>query len=636
MSSPFHRGEKQAQERAGVREMAEQLGQRMVRDFMPDQHREFFQQLPILFVGSVDEGDRPWASALVGRPGFARSPDPRRLVVEASPLPHDPLGESLKEGVPLGLLGLEFHTRRRNRLNGQVVKRERDSFELEVGQSFGNCPQYIQKRRLRWRDDTTHESSDGAALSAEGRALVEKSDTFFIASFFEEQGVDVSHRGGKPGFVKVETDTTLTFPDFSGNNHFNTIGNLSVNPRAGLLFLDFESGDILYLTVTTEIVWEGPEVASFAGAQRLLKLQIEQWRLVKNSLPFSWQLEEYSPTLEGTGSWANPLWREYAISRIEVESPFIKSFYLSPTQGEVPSFRAGQFLPVRVPLEDGESVVRTYSLSGLSGESDLRITVKREKGGRGSVTLHNSLSVGQTLYAQEPGGQFVLNDQSTRPLALVSAGVGITPLLSMWKWLAEHQPDREAVFVHGVRNGKEHVLREEVEELVGDVRKAHFRYSRPAPDDRFDSVGRIDIELLQSLIDLKQCEFYLCGPEPFLRGTYEGLVAAGVLSEHVHFESFGSPFLAEEAEQCTVEFQESGSIALWNGGTLLELAEKAGLKAPFSCRAGACGECRTKLLSGGVEYVRKPSFPVSEGEVLLCSAKPSTERLALSDDWPVS
>jgi len=616
-----------------VREMAEQLGRRMVRDFMPDQHREFFQQLPILFVGSVDEGGRPWASALVGRPGFARSPDPRRLVVEASPLPHDPLGESLKEGASLGLLGMEFHTRRRNRLNGEVVRQEGDRFELEVGQSFGNCPQYIQKRRLRWRDDTTHQLSDGVALSSESKALIEKSDTFLIASFFKQQGVDVSHRGGRPGFVKVENDTTLVFPDFSGNNHFNTIGNLSVNPRAGLLFLDFDNGDILYLTATTEVVWEGPEVESFAGAQRLVKLQIEQWRMVKNSLPFSWQLEEYSPTLDGTGSWANPLWREYAISRIEVESPYIKSFYLSPAQGEVPSFRAGQFLPIRVPLEGGESVVRTYSLSGSSGESELRITVKREEGGRGSEALHSSLVVGQRLYAQEPVGEFVLYERSTRPVALVSAGVGITPLLSMWKWLAKHQPDREAFFIHGARNGKEHVLREEVEELVGDVRKAHFRYSRPGPDDRFDSVGRVDLRLLQSLMNLKQYELYLCGPEPFLRRLYEGLLAAGVSSEHVHFESFGSPFLAEEGGHCTVEFQDSGSTAVWSGGTLLELAEKTGLRAPYSCRSGACGECRTRLISGEIKYIRKPSYSVPEGEVLLCSARPSSERLVLSDDW---
>lgn len=616
-----------------MREMAEQLGRRMVRDFMPDQHREFFQQLPILFVGSVDERGRPWASALVGRPGFARSPDPRRLVVEASALPHDPLGENLKEGASLGLLGLEFHSRRRNRLNGEVVRQEGDLFEVEVGQSFGNCPQYIQKRRLRRREDTTHELSDGVALSAEAKALIEKSDTFLIASFFEPQGVDVSHRGGKPGFVKVENDTTLVFPDFSGNNQFNTIGNLSVNPRAGLLFLDFESGDILYLTATAEVVWEGPEVASFAGAQRLVKLQVLEWRLVKNSLPFSWELEEYSPTLEGTGSWENPLWREYEVSRIESESPYIKSFYLSPAQGEVPTFRAGQFLPIRVPLEGGDSVVRTYSLSGSSGESELRITVKREEGGRGSEALHNSLVVGQRLYAQEPAGEFVLHERSTRPLALVSAGVGITPLLSMWKWLAKHQPDREAFFVHGARNGKEHVLREEVEELVGGARRAHFRYSRPGSHDRFDSVGRVDLNLLQSLMELKQCEFYLCGPEPFLRSVHAGLVATGVASEQISFETFGSPFQTEEEGHCMVEFHDSGSTAVWSGGTLLELAEKAGLRAPFSCRTGACGECRTRLLSGGVEYIRKPSFSVPEGEVLLCSARPSSERLVLLDDW---
>ena len=161
----------------------------------------------------------------------------------------------------------------------------------------------------------------------------------------------------------------------------------------------------------------------------------------------------------------------------------------------------------------------------------------------------------------------------------------------------------------------------------------HFRYSRPEPDDRFDSVGRVDLNLLQSLMEVKQREFYLCGPEPFLRSLQAGLVAAGVASEQIYFETFGSPFQTEEEFHCKVEFHDSGSTAVWSGGTLLELAEKAGLKAPFSCRTGACGECRTGLLSGGVEYIRKPSFSVPDGEVLLCSARPSSERLVLLDDW---
>ena len=302
MNATFHRGEKEAHRLAGVVEAAERLGARLVQEAMPDQHREFFQQLPLLFVGSLDERGRPWASVMVGEPGFAHSPNSRRLVVSATPLPHDPLGDNLKAGSQLGLLGLEFPTRRRNRVNGEVGELLDSGFELKVAQSFGNCPGYIQKRSLQPREDTTNELSQGTTLSLEARTLIQESDTFFIASSFEEQGVDMSHRGGRPGFVKVE-DNTLIFPDFSGNNLLNTIGNLVANPRAGLLFLDYEKGDILHLTTTTNIIWEGPEVDAFEGARRLVRLHVEEWRLSKNSLPFAWVLEEYSPTLKRTGIW---------------------------------------------------------------------------------------------------------------------------------------------------------------------------------------------------------------------------------------------------------------------------------------------------------------------------------------------
>ncbi len=284
--------------------MAEKLGRRIVNDSMPDQHREFFQQLPVLFVGSVDEEGRPWASVMVGEPGFARSPDPRRLVVSAKALPHDPLGANLKPGANIGILGLEFPTRRRNRVNGKVVQLGEGEFELEVAQSFGNCPGYIQKRTLRWRDDVTNNLTRGSSLGRDAKTLIRNSDTFFIASSFEEQGVDMSHRGGKPGFVRVEGDDVLVFPDFSGNNLLNTIGNLVANPRAGLLFIDYESGALLQMTATAEIVWEGPAVEAFQGAKRLVRLRVLECRFVGNSLPFSWTLEEYSPTLKRTGTWS--------------------------------------------------------------------------------------------------------------------------------------------------------------------------------------------------------------------------------------------------------------------------------------------------------------------------------------------
>ena len=254
-TSPFHKGEQQVQERFGVRDMIEAFARRVVRDHLPDQHREFYGNLPFIMLGTVDDKGRPWASIVPGRPGFITSPDAVTLRLAALPLHGDPLHDNLQPGGDVGLLGIELATRRRNRITGKIKSVSGDGFSIAIGQTFGNCPQYIQNRAVEVRPEIegrgtgfpVHRSDrfDGAT-----RALIEQSDTLFIASAYSEdrnarsQGADVSHRGGKPGFVKVEDDRTFVFPDFSGNNHYNTIGNFTLNPKAGFLFMDFDEGDV--------------------------------------------------------------------------------------------------------------------------------------------------------------------------------------------------------------------------------------------------------------------------------------------------------------------------------------------------------------------------------------------------------
>jgi hypothetical protein len=143
--------------------------------------------------------------------------------------------------------------------------------------------------------------------------MVAIADTFFIATAYQAtsagatSGVDVSHRGGRPGFVRIDDETTLTIPDFSGNNHFNTFGNLELNPRAGLLFLDFNRGDLLYLTGTAKVIWEGAEISSYPGAERLLRFQLKKGYRVEGSLPLLWSEPQFSPFLEQTGSWQSAI-----------------------------------------------------------------------------------------------------------------------------------------------------------------------------------------------------------------------------------------------------------------------------------------------------------------------------------------
>ena len=151
-SSPFHRGEQAIQSRLGIRDKMEQMGHRMIRDHMPEQHREFFSQLATLMVGSVDAEGRPWASVLAGQPGFLQAVDPRTLRVTARPNYGDPLNKALAEGADIGALGLESHPRRRNRVNGKISRIKEGSFDIQIAQSFGNCPTYIPAREIEIGD----------------------------------------------------------------------------------------------------------------------------------------------------------------------------------------------------------------------------------------------------------------------------------------------------------------------------------------------------------------------------------------------------------------------------------------------------------------------------------------------------
>jgi predicted pyridoxine 5'-phosphate oxidase superfamily flavin-nucleotide-binding protein len=280
----WHEGERALQARAGIAERMAEIGPRVLRDHMPDQHRSFFAQLPFVIAGSLDEQGRPWASVLAAAPGFAHSPDPRHLRIDARPLANDPLAAALAVGAPLGLLGIEPPTRRRNRMNGTVDAVDAHGFSVQVDQSFGNCPKYIQKREPAFVGSAPSAGFGPRVegLDAAGRRMVRAADTFFIATAHPSagdarspaEGVDVSHRGGLPGFVRVEGEGTLTVPDFIGNTFFNTLGNIALNPMAGLLFIDFENGDLLQLSVKAEVIWDGPEVDAFAGAERLLRMEV--------------------------------------------------------------------------------------------------------------------------------------------------------------------------------------------------------------------------------------------------------------------------------------------------------------------------------------------------------------------------
>lgn len=313
--SPFHAGELAVQDRVGVRQQLDARVRRAgIRDFMPDQHRRFFGELPFLVVACADAADeRPQASLLVGPPGFVSTPDARTVRIAAPLLPGSSLEGRLRAGAFVGVLGIQLATRRRNRVNGIVASCDTDAFTVAVNQTFGNCAKYIQRREslsIAVRPViASPDMVDGTRLHSTDRDLIGSADTLFVATANLNaaagvaRGVDVSHRGGRPGFVRIDDDRTLTMPEFIGNSYFNTLGNMLENPRAALLFVDFASGDLLHLACDVEIVWDGPEVRSFEGAQRLVRFSVCSARRTIGTLNIAGAIPDYAPELAYTGTW---------------------------------------------------------------------------------------------------------------------------------------------------------------------------------------------------------------------------------------------------------------------------------------------------------------------------------------------
>lgn len=293
----FHAGERAAQARAGAAPQAA-----AIREWMPEQHRAFFGALPFVVAATADATGWPVATILAGAPGFVASPDPRTLRIAAAADRDDPAAEWFKPGAQIGVLGIDLATRRRNRANGVIAAATTNALEVAVTQSFGNCPQYIHVRDVRAVAAGREAPEQMERLDPPAREAVATTDTLFVATSGGAEGVDVSHRGGKPGFIRVDGDT-LTIPDFAGNRYFNTLGNLLLDPRAALLVPDFTSGDVLHIQGRTEIIWDVPAGERLAGAERLWRFHVARaWRR-RGALPLRWSLRMLSPGVARTGRW---------------------------------------------------------------------------------------------------------------------------------------------------------------------------------------------------------------------------------------------------------------------------------------------------------------------------------------------
>jgi predicted pyridoxine 5'-phosphate oxidase superfamily flavin-nucleotide-binding protein len=314
LSAPFHADERAAQQLSGYGFSAA-----AIRDEMPEQHRSFFAGLSYVLVGALDELGWPIATMLTGAPGFVHSPDPATLAVRALPSAVDPAMAGLATSCDVALLGIDLATRRRNRANGTVLAADDAGFAMHVEQSFGNCPKYIRRRRAERVTRTPGQLERSRGLDEAARAIIASADTFFVASrsrsgIHEVGRVDISHRGGPPGFVTLGANGDLIVPDYRGNRYFNTLGNLLGDPRAALLFIDFERGDLLQLQGSVTIDWSRgntaaavtpasaavsaaaaiPAGAAVPAAERSWRFGVRtSWRR-SAAVPMNWELIEHS------------------------------------------------------------------------------------------------------------------------------------------------------------------------------------------------------------------------------------------------------------------------------------------------------------------------------------------------------
>lgn len=896
--SPFHRGEKALHARLGISDKVERLGRKMIRDELSEAYQAFFSQLALFIIGAADTNGRPWASALVGPLGFLSFTDSHTLLVKARPVYGDVLERALANGAKIGGLGVEFSTRGRVRVNGWVTDTAEDRFGIRVAQSFDNCGKYIHARELELVEVPVALRKKrpvrcGKSLDKTEAALIAHAGTFFIASQFgtsgddPNQGIDVSHRGGPPGFVIVAHETLLLFPDYSGNCLFNTLGNLIVDPRCGLTFIDFDTGDLLQIAGVAEILWDAHHVNRFPGAKRVIAFRVEETRSIERALPITSTLKDEAGAFEGVepigavaanaepgapmtllsvnvsapkdvvengktistgifkqpvegrvmlrrlnldgdgqadlwghggafravyvysneacGYWARELGRDFSpggfgenftvegmpddrvcvgdiyrvgnalvevsqpripcyklalklgipnfqkrfldarrvgfyfrvieegdvgagdsiepvtsdprrltvkavndllffdtenldgarealsipalshgwkesfeerlakadisrqtkegfrpfrVERRVTESETITSFYLVPADGKpLEIFLPGQFLTFRLNIPtQPKPVMRTYSLSDAPCRDHYRVSIKREVApptipdappGLSSNFFHDQVTPGTLLEVAPPRGKFHLDPESDRALVLLSAGVGLTPMVAMAGAVVQSRTKRQVWFIHGARNGREHAMGRHMRDLAerNDNLHVHIRYSRPRDTDvagrDYDSAGRVDIATLKDILPFDNYEYYLCGPTPFMRSLYCGLVETGIAEARIHYEFFGpGSLLCEEAAPpsytssptaegeltgvAQVTLARSGLTLPWDpaAGTILDLAERNGLNPDYSCRSGICQTCICALIEGEVDYLEEPLNPPEADRVLICVARP--------------
>ena len=442
------------------------------------------------------------------------------------------------------------------------------------------------------------------------------------------------------------------------------VGRLLSSGRTGFYFKvitegDLEAGDPIIMSQRAESSVPVSEITRLYardkddvdGLRRVMAIAAlpDDWRDY-----FSEQIRQVSarskPRAAKTMAWTG--FRPFILREKAPEGDDVASFHLVPEDKQpLPSYLPGQYLTVRVAIPGvARPVIRSYSLSDASSADHYRLTIKRIAqsqasqiaSGLVSSFFHDRLAVGDRIEAKAPSGTFTIDITQDRPVVLIGGGIGVTPLISMFNSIAAANSRRETWLLYGVRSVRDPIMQTNLEAIARAHPNIHLHMFYSGPGQAIDGpgvhAGHIDLAAMQRLMPSNEYDFYVCGPPSMMASATEALDAWGVPADRVHTEAFGPATIRRSVHgsavqpDCGVEvsFVRSGVTTLWSRSdtALLDLAEENSVSIDFGCRAGSCGTCVTRLLSGTVRYLREPGAPLERGEILPCIAVPS-EPLAL-------
>jgi len=596
-TGPFHEGELSVQTKLGVSDIARSNGT-VISNRIPGAALNFISQQSMVILGSTDINSRIWTSAIFGATGFIEALDAETVRInfsDSSISITDPFWSNIQSNSQLGMIVIELGSRRRLRINGHIEKISENIYHINIDQAYPNCPQYIQRRHiLRAKKDNLENNTPdicGCSLNKNQNNIIKNADTFFVSSAHPDNGNDVSHRGGKPGFVQVINNNQLRIPDYPGNSMFNTLGNFEINSSAGLVFIDFKNKKTLQLTGKAKILWhiENTDIET-AGTLRYWQFDIESWRESNISFNIEWEYLDASPhNPEISKQPVNQAAKlQLTVDEIIQQSDKVKSFILK-SKNSLPDFEAGSHL--EITLGNDSSLIKHYSILSNPNHLDhyeIAVLEQPESNG-GSYVMHHQVKPGDILNCSAPRNEFPVYEKADHSI-LIAGGIGLTPVLSMIEDLESKKQSYEIHYT--ARSESDLIYVDRIKSIAG--KKATFYTSA-------DNNTRVNLDKLLNK-PKRSTHVYVCGPVRLINTVREISESHKWNETNIHFESFGHSSNNKNTSIEVTLKRSNLKLTVPADKSILDHLLDNNINVAYQCKRGECGLCVTTVLEGTPEH----------------------------------